>query len=178
MITRRQFLKSAGLCGLSLALPPFMLKQHVQAALPDTIQYVAPAMIPQIIHIFLYGGPSELAGNLTNIAEIANNSQNPYPASLNPNIANNDITTNKFWGNAGGQRTMMEVDIDERGDLSVVRPLVDPARLGDYTLSWHYVVTGDGSVIARLSDPDSGVVAQLNLILDWSRELTERVPID
>ena len=120
MITRRQFLKSAGLCGLSLALPPFMLKQHVQAALPDTIQYVAPAMIPQIIHIFLYGGPSELAGNLTNIAEIANNSQNPYPASLNPNIANNDITTNKFWGNAGGR--IME-EMLGNGEMSIYRTI-------------------------------------------------------
>jgi hypothetical protein len=120
MITRRQFLKTAGICGLSLALPPFIWKQQVQAALPDTLQYAAPAMIPQIIHIFLYGGPSELAGNLTNIAEIAVNSQNPYPASLNPNNANNDITLNNFWGSAGGSN--ME-EMLANGEMSLYRTI-------------------------------------------------------
>ena len=120
MITRRQFLKTAGICGLSLALPPFIWKQQVQAALPDTLQYASPAMIPQIIHIFLYGGPSELAGNLTNIAEIANNSQNPYPARLNPNNANNDITPNNFWGSAGG--SIME-EMLANGEMSLYRTI-------------------------------------------------------
>jgi uncharacterized protein (DUF1501 family) len=120
MITRRQFLKTAGICGLSLALPPFIWKQEVQAALPDTLEYTAPAMIPQIIHIFLYGGPSELAGNLTNIAEISANSQNPYPTSLNPNNANNDITPNNFWGSAGG--SIMEAML-ANGEMSLYRTI-------------------------------------------------------
>ena len=83
-----------------------------------------------------------------------------------------------YWGNAGGQRTLMEVDIDEQGDLSVVRPIIDPTRLARYTLSWQYVVAGDGSIIARLSDPDSGIVTQLDLVLDWTSDLAERVPSD
>jgi hypothetical protein len=120
MITRRQFLKVAGIGGLSLALPPMVWKNEVQAALPDTLNYVAPAMIPQIIHIFLYGGPSELAGNLTNIEEIAANSQNPYPASLDPNNGNNDITANNFWGSAGGD--IME-QLLANGEMSVYRTI-------------------------------------------------------
>lgn len=120
MITRRQLLKSAGIGGLSLTLPAFIWKQPVQAALPDTLQYAAPAMIPQIIHIFLYGGPSELAGNLTNIAEIAANSQNPYPASLNPDNANNGITRNKFWAAGGGN--IME-DMLANAEMSVYRTI-------------------------------------------------------
>ena len=120
MINRRQFLKTAGICGLSLALPPFIRKQEAQAALPDNIIYESPAVIPQIIHIFLYGGPSELAGNLTNIAEIAANSQNPYPSSLDPGNANNDITPNKFWGNAGGG--FME-EMLASGEMSIYRTI-------------------------------------------------------
>ena len=120
MITRRQFLKTAGICGLSLALPPFIWKEQVQAALPDNLEYVTPAVMPQIIHIFLYGGPSELAGNLTNIGEIRANSQNPYPGSLNPDNANNDITLNKFWGNAGG--TIME-EMLANGEMSLYRTI-------------------------------------------------------
>ncbi|MGD8963354.1 MAG: DUF1501 domain-containing protein [Desulfobacterales bacterium] len=120
MMTRRQFLKVAGIGGLSLTMPPMVWKNEVQAALPDTLNYVAPAMMPQIIHIFLYGGPSELAGNLTNIAEIAANSQNPYPASLDPDNANNDITANNFWGNAGGD--IME-QLLANGEMSLYRTI-------------------------------------------------------
>ncbi len=120
MFTRRQFLKTAGIGGLSLALPPMVWKKEVRAALPDTLNYVAPAMMPQIIHIFLYGGPSELAGNLTNIEEIAANSQNPYPASLDPNNANNDITANNFWGSAGGD--ILE-QLLANGEMSLYRTI-------------------------------------------------------
>jgi hypothetical protein len=117
-MNRRQFLKTAGICGLSLAMPPLIWKQEVQAALPDTINYASPAIIPQIIHIFLYGGPSELAGNLTNIAEIAANSQNPFPSSLDPDNANNDITPNQFWASAGG--LLME-EMLAGGEMSLYR---------------------------------------------------------
>ena len=103
-----------------MALPPFIWKEQVQAALPDNLEYVTPAVMPQIIHIFLYGGPSELAGNLTNIGEIRANSQNPYPGSLNPDNANNDITLNKFWGNAGG--TIME-EMLANGEMSIYRTI-------------------------------------------------------
>ncbi|MGD8992235.1 MAG: DUF1501 domain-containing protein [Desulfobacterales bacterium] len=120
MMTRRQFLKVAGIGGLSLTVPPMVWKNEVQAALPDTLNYVAPAMMPQIIHIFLYGGPSELAGNLTNIEEIAANSQNPYPASLDPDNANNDITANNFWGSAGGD--IME-QLLANAEMSVYRTI-------------------------------------------------------
>jgi hypothetical protein len=120
MVTRRQFLKTAGICGLSLGLPSLIWKKEVQAALPDTINYVSPPIIPQIIHIFLYGGPSELAGNLTNIVEIAANSQNSYPPGLDPNNANNDITPNKFWGSAGGD--FME-EMLTNGEMSLYRTI-------------------------------------------------------
>ena len=120
MMTRRQFLKAAGIGGLSLMAPPLLWKNQVQAALPDTLNYVAPAVIPQVIHIFLYGGPSELAGNLTNVEEIAANSQNPYPSSLDPNTANNDITVNNFWSAAGGD--IME-QLLANGKMSLYRTI-------------------------------------------------------
>ena len=75
MITRRQFLKATGLLGLSLALPPGIFKKEATAAALENIDFAAPAVIPKIINIFLYGGPSELAGNLSNIEDIAANSQ-------------------------------------------------------------------------------------------------------
>ena len=120
MINRRQFLKTTGLLGLSTMLPLSFWKGQARAALPDSIQYVAPATIPQIISIFLYGGPSELAGNLTNMADINANSQNPYPGSLDPANADNDITPNQFWGNAGG--SIME-ELLTNGQMSLYRTI-------------------------------------------------------
>lgn len=86
----------------------------------DQVRYVRPAILPKVINVFLYGGPSELAGNLTNIAEINFNSQNPYPATLQPNVTGSVYTNNGFWGNAGG--TLMESML-AAGDLSIYRTI-------------------------------------------------------
>jgi len=58
--------------------------------------------IPQVISIFLYGGASELAGNLTNIGQIMRNSRSPYPARLSPDAGDTQVTRNQFWADAGG----------------------------------------------------------------------------
>ena len=158
MITRRQFLKTAGICGLSLALPPFIWKQEVQAALPDTLEYAAPAMIPQIIHIFLYGGPSELAGNLTNIAEITVNSQNPYPASLNPNNADNDITPNKFWGSAGGSIMEAMLAGDEMSLYRTINRIKDDSKGHGRSIGQN--------LVGNLNLSNAGIATTLAAILD------------
>ena len=69
MINRRRFLKTAGLFSLAMTGPSFLWKPEAKADLIDIINYSPPSVMPQIIHVFLYGGPSELAGNLTNIED-------------------------------------------------------------------------------------------------------------
>jgi hypothetical protein len=93
---------------------------EARAVLLDQVQYVRPAVLPKVINVFLYGGPSELAGNLTNIADINHYSQNPYPATLQPNVSGSVYTRNGFWGNAGGN--VMESML-AAGDLSVYRTI-------------------------------------------------------
>lgn len=44
--------------------------------------YRLPGIMPQVINVCLYGGPSELAGNLSHMDRINRNSQNPYPEQL------------------------------------------------------------------------------------------------
>ncbi|MGD2184473.1 MAG: DUF1501 domain-containing protein [Desulfobacterales bacterium] len=158
MMNRRRFLKAAGMCSLSLALPPFIWKQNAFAALPDNLNYVAPAMIPQIIHVFLYGGPSELAGNLTNIAEIDANSQNPYPASLDPNNANNDITRNNFWGSAGGD--IMEALL-ANGEMSLYRTI---NRIKDDSKAHGRSISQN--LVGNLNLANAGIATTLAAILD------------
>lgn len=93
---------------------------ETRAVLLDQVQYVRPAVMPKLINVFLYGGPSELAGNLTNIADINCCSQNPYPAILRPNVTGSVYTRNGFWATAGGNamETMLAA-----GDLSIYRTI-------------------------------------------------------
>ena len=117
---RRDFLKWTAMSGLTAMLTPLWRPGWARADLPPTIDYRAPDTLPTFIHVFLYGGPSELAGNLSNIADIRANSENAYPASLNPDSPGNDITPNHFWGAAGGQ--IMESLLDA-GHLSIYRTI-------------------------------------------------------
>jgi hypothetical protein len=114
---RRSFIKSMGAVSASALLPStwptaFNMSTMYKAANAAVdyagAQVAAPAIMPQVINIFLYGGPSELSGNLTNIADIDVNSQNSYTsgAAFGARIATYDrtgdatngfITRNGFW---------------------------------------------------------------------------------
>ena len=112
-MNRRKFLKGVGAAGASVFIPSSLnltsLYKHANAAVDYASATIAPpAVMPQVINIFLYGGPSELAGNLSNIADIEANSQNSYESAFpgitrlttdaNPGL----ITPNGFWSGAGG----------------------------------------------------------------------------
>jgi len=144
---RRDLIKTMGLFG-SAALIPSMLGGrgfiananatnvsqrkliNARAILLGEIDYIKPTVMPQIINIFLYGGPSELGGNLTNIREINEGSPNKYGT----NIVKSDgdfgtsVTTNHFWKrgdnnnqpSAGGE--VME-EMIAKGRLTVLRTL-------------------------------------------------------
>jgi len=125
-ISRRDFMRCMGLLTASavlpweLASPQSIAAKELRANLLGQVQYIKPAMLPKVIFIFLYGGPSELAGNLTNIAEINAYSQNKYPANILPTTMNNVITPNSFWGTAGG--TVMESLIASK-EMSIYRTI-------------------------------------------------------
>lgn len=127
---RRDFLKRTALAGLGtgmgasapslFGLPSMIGSAHAMPVI-DAVDYRVPGVLPQVINVFLYGGPSELAGNLTNLDVIDRNSQNPYPAALRQRLAEGgQVTPNGFWADAGGRA--ME-DMLASGDLSVYRTL-------------------------------------------------------
>ena len=106
---RRSFIKSLGLMGSSVLIPSMygqsafstaMAATRARSALTDQVIFELPAVMPQIINVFLYGGPSELAGNLTNMADINAQSKNKYPTTLLPGGPQH--TPNGFWKSAGG----------------------------------------------------------------------------
>ncbi len=125
-MNRRHFIQSVGAFSLMAAAPSFTrlpgLIGQAEAAQLINANYVLPQRLPQVINLFLYGGASELAGNLTNIGEIDRASQNRYPDEL-LQAANGDrgqITANGFWRDAGGAE--ME-DMLASGDMSVYRTI-------------------------------------------------------
>ena len=134
-MNRRTFLRAISALGASTAVSRALASDYtitsrpmgsraargaieVRAVLLDQVQYVRPAILPKVINVFLYGGPSELAGNLTNITDINLYSQNPYPTTLQPNVTGSVYTRNGFWGGAGGD--LMESML-AAGDLSIYR---------------------------------------------------------
>jgi hypothetical protein len=162
MMNRRTFLKVAAMSGLTAMMPPLFLNRNAWAALPDTIEYQAPDVLPTIIHIFLYGGPSELAGNLTNIADINANSQNSYPSDL-------DLTDNDFWVAAGG--SIME-SLLASGDLSIYRTV---NRIKSDTKGHGLSVTQN--LVGSLDVYNPGIATTLAAILDERVNLFGK-PID
>ncbi|MEK6750613.1 MAG: DUF1501 domain-containing protein [Pseudomonadota bacterium] len=114
LCTRRVF-KLGGMLGAGTALGTQLDNLGVAFDASLTVD-----KIPRIINIFLYGGPSELAGNLSNIVEINANSQNPYGNIFDPNNASTVVTPNYFWSTAGG--TVLE-QLVASGDATVYRTM-------------------------------------------------------
>lgn len=134
-MNRRKFLKAMSAAGVSVFAPSSLNMMSMYKNANAAINYAgtnvaAPVVMPQVINIFLYGGPSELAGNLTNIQDIHNNSQNSYTAAFgnriltfdNDGTGNNGfITRNGFWRGAGGLDMQFLLD---QGYMSVYRTMM------------------------------------------------------
>ncbi len=104
---RRQFFRSLSALGATMVAPQFFTNQEFIKKAHASVagaNVVFPNVRPQVINIFMYGGASELAGNLTNIGDITANSQNPYPDSVvtTNDMAGGQITPNGFWGEIDG----------------------------------------------------------------------------
>jgi hypothetical protein len=124
-MNRRDFLKQAmaasfiGSAGQLFAATPLQLASGIDPASLE-LNAIIGDQLPRVIHIFLYGGASELAGNLTNIAQIRRESQNPYPDTLTTDHRDSQITPNGFWRSAGGEA--MERML-AAGDMSIYRTI-------------------------------------------------------
>jgi len=192
---RREFVKSLGLFGSSVLVPSMMgsvgLSSYAnaaslgsrsminaRAAVLGEVQYMKPAVLPQVISIFLYGGPSELAGNITNIEDINANSQNPYDASLMPTGQNSSrYTTNGFWGrrpdnnnnglDAGGN--VMERMLD-KNRLSVYRTI---NRVKDDTKAHRPSIFSNLTGMMGEDDSRPGIATNLAAVLSANGAISD-----
>jgi len=126
-MNRRDFLKLSLCAGCSSLIPAF---PRLAAAGPlDNVSFNAATYSnnrPQTIMVFLYGGPSELAGNFTNYDQFKNLSQTNYAEYFGS--SNLQATTHGFWNAAGGN--IME-ELLANGDLNVFRTCFSQVRWND-----------------------------------------------
>ena len=112
-MNRRVFLKGMSLATMSALFPS--LAYGSTAVDLNTVQFSANIYNTnnaQTIMIYLYGGASELGGNLSNLDAIQAKTQNPY------NLRYVTKTSNNFWQQAGGEA--MERML-ENGDMNIFR---------------------------------------------------------
>jgi len=109
---RRFFLKGLSLAAIFALFPKwgFATDRNISGVTFDPTIYNANKA--QTILIYLYGGASELAGNLTNLDEVQAKSQNKY------DLSKVTKTTNNFWSQAGGDA--ME-EMLTSGDMKIFR---------------------------------------------------------
>ena len=112
-MNRRVFLKGMSLVAMSALFPSLTYGSttvDLSSVTFDSTTYSNNAA--QTIMVFLYGGASELGGNLSNFDEIQENSQNQYDTRYVTQ------TTNNFWEQAGGEA--MERML-ATGDMNIFR---------------------------------------------------------
>jgi len=115
---RRDFIKVSLIGGLSILLPKYTYASKLDIS---KINFSKRDFNAQTIIIYMYGGASSLAGNITNITEINRHSQSDYYnyfRGITP-------TENGFWKEAGGE------DLEKmlsNGDMSVYRTCYSEVR--------------------------------------------------
>jgi len=159
MMTRRDFIKLSMYAGCCSLIPTF--PRLATAAPIDDIVFnngVYTANKAQTIMIFLYGGASELAGNLTNYADFKDLSDTKYEDYFS--AANIAATQNKFWNAAGGE--IMEALLASN-DLNVFRTCFSQKR-------WDEDNRSHGSCVNQnqrgsFNEDSSGIFSNLARIL-------------
>jgi hypothetical protein len=118
---RRAFIKLSLVTGAAVLIPEFIDAKDLDLSQVTFSEALYTNNQAQTIIIFLYGGASQLGGNLTNIDEIKSASQSNYDQYFNGLTK----TTNDCWQEAGGNH--ME-DLLASGDMTLFRTCYSQVR--------------------------------------------------
>ncbi len=160
---RRTFIKSSIAAAAALWLP-----RTVSAAPLDFTQINFDPSIyannsAQTIVVYLYGGASQLSGNLSNLDDIKAKSQSNYNY-----FGNITLTANSCWQEAGGAH--MEALIDA-GDMTIFRTCYSEVREANNNKA-HGVCTAQNQSGSFVAD-SAGVITNLAQILQNKGLVTE-----
>lgn len=154
---RRAFLKLSLVMSGAVVMPKFTYAKIVDLS---KIKFSAPNGNVQSIIIFLYGGASQLAGNLTNIDDIEKASQNKYSTYFTGNSSMTE-TTNKCWEEAGGAELE---DMISSGDMTIFRTCYSTYR-EKINLKAHGVCVSQNQR-GSFDDDNAGVITNLAQVLE------------
>jgi len=160
---RRAFMKLSLALGGAVLLPTFSYSKALDLS---KITFSKPANNVQTIIIYLYGGASQLKGNLSNIDEINKASFKKYPAYF---TGDNKMTktTNNCWAEAGG--TEMEEMMDN-GDMTLFRTCYSNVRETANNKA-HGVCTSQNQK-GSFDDNNAGILTNLAQILEANSAVT------
>ena len=162
---RRDFIKLSFAAGSALLLPEF---SYAKALDMSQIQFSSAsynANQAQTLIIFLYGGASQLAGNLTNLDEIKTRSQSDYESYFK------DITKteNNCWQEAGGKE--ME-DLLSNGDMTIFRSCYSAIRESENSKSHGLCTLQNQMGTFDTDDGAGGILSNLTQILEANGIIT------
>ena len=143
--------------GGAILLPTWSYSKELDLS---KIRFSKPANNVQTIIIYLYGGASQLKGNLSNIEEINESSFKKYPDYFKGNYSMTK-TTNNCWAEAGGTE-MEEMMAD--GDMTLFRTCYSAVREQANNKA-HGVCTAQNQK-GSFDESNAGVLSNLGQILE------------
>jgi len=160
---RRNFIKLSLVTAASL-ITPSLLSASTDLSNVTFDKEIYDTNSAQVIMIYLYGGASQLAGNLSNLDEIKEKSQSSYDdyfRSITP-------TKNGFWQEAGG--AYLEEMIDNN-DLTLFRTCYSKVREKNNNKA-HGICTAQNQR-GTFDESSAGVVTKLTNILSNQNLINE-----
>ena len=154
---RRAFIKLSMATATAILLPDMAFAKDLDLSEVNFSSAVNSTNNAQTIMIFMYGGASSLAGNLSNIDEIKTASQSSYDSYFRGITK----TTNNCWQEAGG--THME-SLFSNGDMTLFRCCYSKVREAANNKS-HGSCTVQNQK-GSFDDNNAGMVANLAQILE------------
>jgi len=157
---RRSFIKLSLVTFISLFADPSLASAAVDLSKVNFDKEIYAKNSAQLIMLFLYGGASQLAANLTNIKDIEAASQKSYYDYFRGVTS----TANDFWQEAGGD--YLE-DMINDGDATVFRTCYSAVREADNNKS-HVPCTSQNQK-GSFDETSAGIVSNLaNILSDAS----------
>jgi len=152
---RRDFIRVFLLGGISILMPKF---GYANGADLSKIEFSKRDYNAQTIIVYMYGGASSLAGNLTNIDEIKKHSQSSYGDYFGKITK----TTNGFWSEAGGEHLEKMLN---NADMTIFRTCYSEIREKNGNKA-HGLCTEQNQKAIFNTDNAAGIVTNIANILE------------
>lgn len=162
-MNRRTFIKLSLVTGSAVLLPEFSYSETLDMSKITFSSSIYNQNEAQTIVVFMYGGASQLAGNLSNIEEIQEASQSDY--SFFRGLTK---TVNNCWQEAGGSH--ME-ELLQNGDMTIFRTCFSQIREDENNKSHGSCTTQNQK--GSFAQDSAGIITNLAQILESNGLVTD-----